>query len=149
MALTIRGAALPDRTAVNTLLRQSGLMELDAASQFDADGQYVVSLNEAGEIIGVAGLERYGPDALLRSVAVAPGARSQGIGAALTGNRLAWCREQGIRAVYLLTTASDAFFSRHGFARITRHEGPDEVARSYQWSSACPASSIAMKLALR
>lgn len=143
--VTIRNAAPPDQPAVNSLLREAGLMELDPAAQFGP--QYALAFVD-GSLAGVAGLERYDDAALLRSVAVAGHAQRQGIGAALTRNRIEWCRHQAMRAVYLLTTTSAPFFAREGFEAIARDQGPAGIASSHQWASACPASSTAMRLIL-
>jgi amino-acid N-acetyltransferase len=142
----LRAAAMEDIPAAEALLRDCSLMGLDAGAQFGP--QYILALDEEGALVGMAGIEVYGPDGLLRSVAVVEGSRSQGIGAWLTLDRIAWARSQGLAAVYLLTTNGEAYFARHGFTRVAREDAPAAVAGSHQWSSACPASSVAMKLVL-
>lgn len=144
-AVAIRDAGPPDEPAVNVLLREAGLMELDPAAQFGP--QYALAFVD-GSLAGVAGIERYGDAALLRSVAVAGYARRQGIGAALTRHRIEWCRNQAVHAIYLLTTTNAPFFAREGFEAIARDQGPAGIASSHQWASACPASSTAMRLIL-
>ena len=144
--VTFRPAETADEPAVNLLLCTAGLMELDAGAQFGP--QYTVAFGENSQLVGAAGVELYGNDALLRSVAVASTTRSQGIGLALTRNRVEWCRGQRVRAIYLLTTTSAAFFARIGFEIVARNQAPDGIAGSHQWASACPASSTAMRLML-
>src|SRR5215469_17483789 len=64
----VRAANDSDREAVSALLSVSNLAKLDSHSQFGP--QYVVSYDTNGQLAGVAGLEIYGTDALLRSVAI-------------------------------------------------------------------------------
>jgi amino-acid N-acetyltransferase len=64
----------------------------------------------------------------------------------MVADRIAWARAQGLGTLYMLTTDGEGYFARHGFARMPREEAPPEIAASYQWSSACPASSVAMRL---
>lgn len=81
-------------------------------------------------------------------MAVSEAARFRGLGSRISADRIAWARSQGIRALYLLTTTAESYFARQGFAVIAREAAPVAIAASYQWSSACPSSSVAMKLTL-
>lgn len=82
---TIRPATSSDFTAVERLLMQSDL-PLDGVRE--SLTHFVVA--EAGnELVGVAGLEICCDNALLRSVAVAPGWRSHGLGRAGSPRRSA------------------------------------------------------------
>lgn len=133
-------------TAVDALVRAAGLVPLDETSQFGE--QYAIAQVD-GEVLGVAGVEVHGEDALLRSVAVDAEFRSQGIGEALVEDRIGYARSAGLRAVYLLTTTASDWFARLGFERIAREDAPAAIAASTEWSAACPASSIAMRLDCR
>ncbi len=64
--MTIRPASTDDYQAVSSLLSLAGLVPLDPSSQFGP--QYSVAINASQQVVGLAGLERYGSDALLRSV---------------------------------------------------------------------------------
>ena len=143
----VRAAAPDDAPLAEALLRECSLMGLDPGAQFGP--QYIVAIDDSGAIAGLAGIEVHGDDGLLRSVAVAGRLRSHGVGARLTLDRIAWARSQDLAAVYLLTTTGEAYFARHGFTGIAREDAPAPIAASHQWGSACPQSSVAMKLALR
>ena len=144
--VTLRPASAGDAPAAEALLNSCGLMGLDAGAQFGP--QYLLAIDERSGLVGMAGVELHGAGGLLRSVAVADEGRGQGTGGRLTRDRIDWARSQGLDALYLLTTTSQAFFARHGFTRIARQDVPAAIAASYQWSSACPGSSVAMRLAL-
>ncbi len=139
----MRAANNSDQDAVSALLAASKLAMLDSSSQFGP--QYVVAHDSKDRLVGVAGLEIYGADALLRSVAVAPLFRSQGLGRQLTQDRLQWAVEHGVSAIYLLTTDASSYWRRHGFSEISREEAPSSLRSTSQWSGACSASAIAMK----
>ena len=98
-----------------------------------------------GQVMGSAALEIYPDGALLRSVAVAPEARGQGLGHALTDAAIRMAGEVSTPAVFLLTTTAERFFPRFGFERITRAEVPASVQTSVEFTSACPSSAIVMR----
>jgi amino-acid N-acetyltransferase len=102
-----------------------------------------------GRITGCAALEMYDAGALLRSVAVAPEVKGQGVGRQLTGAIIDLARERGVPALYLLTTTADGYFPKFGFERITRDDVPDSVKASVEFTSACPSSAVVMRKSLR
>jgi len=95
-------------------------------------------------VIACAALELYGDAALLRSVAVSPDHRGEGLGQKVTQGALALARHQGVRRIYLLTETADRFFPRLGFRRITRHQVEPAVRQSVEFRSACPESAVVM-----
>ncbi|MEZ5398079.1 MAG: arsenic resistance N-acetyltransferase ArsN2 [Bryobacteraceae bacterium] len=131
------------RAAAERLLATFGLATLDEASQFPE--QYVAALID-GELVGLAGCELHGADALLRSVAVESEFRSRGLGVALTEEALAQAREGGAKRAWLLTTTAPDFFARLGFVPSDRGGAPAAIAATVEWSAACPASAVAMCL---
>lgn len=144
-SILIRPGELSDLAGVMQLLSESKLVPLDSDSQFGP--QYVVAV--CGEqIVGVAGIELYGDDGLLRSVCLHPQFRSLRIGAALVEDRIDWARDRTVRAIYLLTTTAAAYWPRFGFQTISRCDAPESLAQSREWSSAYPAESTAMRLTL-
>jgi amino-acid N-acetyltransferase len=145
-SIDIRPAdAARDGEAVALLLAEAKLIPITAEAQFGP--QYAIAL--AGEkLIGVAGIEVYGSDGLLRSVCLDPKYRSLRLGAALVENRIQWARAQGLRSLYLLTTTAAKYWPRFGFVTIERSGVPTGIAQSHEWSGACPAESTAMKLDL-
>jgi amino-acid N-acetyltransferase len=144
---SLRDARPSDLAPVLALLAERKLAPNHVELQFGA--QYVVAETPAGDLIGVAGVERHDDDGLLRSAAVAERLTGRGIGEALTRNRLAWARQAGVRSLYLLTETAAGYWPRFGFGRIARDSAPDAILRSPEWAGGCPASAVAMRLDLR
>jgi amino-acid N-acetyltransferase len=142
--MLLRPARDGDRAHVEAILRHADLPTDGVAEHF---GTFIVA--EAGaRVVGVAGVEVHGPDALLRSVAVAPEARGTGLGSALTRRALADARSRGVAVVYLLTTTAESFFPRFGFEPIARSLVPPRVQGSREFQGACPSSAVAMRATL-
>lgn len=99
---------------------------------------------EGRRIVGNAALELYGPDVLLRSVAVRRDLQGCGLGQRLTRATLDLASERGALRAYLLTETAVGFFPRFGFHPIPRSLVPQSVQRSVEFVSACPASAQAM-----
>jgi len=92
-------------------------------------------------------LERHGspPVYLLRSLAVAPGHRGAGVGAALVRAALAAAdaHERGRAGVGLLTETAAGYFDRFGFTVIDRAALPAALSASAELTGACPATATA------
>ena len=138
----LRQASRQDHDPVVALLREAGLVVEGLESAFPEG--YVVAESEA-RIYGLAGIERYGPHALLRSVVVAAPLRGQQLGEALVHDRLAAAARQGAEDVWLLTTTADRWFPRFGFERVAREAIPEPLMESEEVSHACPASAVVMR----
>ena len=138
--VVLRPARPEDYAAVQALLESAALPTAGVDGWFD---RFVIA-ESAGRIVGVAGLEVYGADGLLRSVAVADDWRGRGLGDALTTMILQAAARDGIKDVYLLTTTAAEYFPRHGFRRIDRESASDAVKSSLEFSELCPASSVVM-----
>lgn len=135
-----------DLAAVSALLSDSKLVPITPDAQFGP--QYALAVEANGRVVGVAGIEVHGTDGLLRSVCLDPQFRSLRLGAALVENRIQWAREQGLDALYLLTTTAANYWPKFGFVSIERNTAPSGIAQTHEWSGACPAASTAMKLEL-
>jgi amino-acid N-acetyltransferase len=85
------------------LLEDSSLPTDGLEAQFPA--AFVVA-REHAEVVGLAGLERYGDVGLLRSLVVAPPYRGAGLGRMLVQNRLEAAVSVGLVRVFLLTTTA-------------------------------------------
>jgi amino-acid N-acetyltransferase len=131
----------------------SAVLELLAEASLPAEGvaehfpDFLVARAD-GQVVGSVGIERYGPSALLRSLAVAPAHRGRGLGRALTERALDAARLLGVRRVFLLTTTAADFFPRFGFKRIHREEVDRAVQDSVEFRTACCASAVCMRLDL-
>lgn len=143
-AAAIRHATPADWDDVARLLQAVDLPLDGAREHLDT---FLVA-RDGGSLRGMAGLEVYGIDALLRSVATAPEARGTGLGRALVRAILDDARRRGIRGVYLLTTTAEAFFPRFGFVRIGWEAVPEAVKASPEFNGACPTTAAAMALEL-
>ena len=140
----IRRATADDLAAVEQLLTESQL-PLDGVRE--ALANFVVA-HAGSALIGVAGLEVYCDNALLRSVAVVPEWRSHGIGRALVTRVISDAEARGIRALYLLTTTAERYFPSFGFRATTRDAVPSDIRATSEFQGACPASATAMCLSL-
>ena len=140
-AVTIGKASHADLDEISDLLTTNSL-PLDGVA--DSIERFVVA-REDGRIVGCIGLEVYGGSALLRSAAVHDEVRGRGIGSMLVNEILADAQEQGVAAVYLLTTTAENYFPAFGFERIDRSEVPLELDASEELKGACPASAIVMR----
>ena len=141
----LRAATGDDLNAVVALLSASGLPTADLDPALLRD--FIVAL-DAGELIGVVGLERHGDDALLRSLAVAPGWRGQGLGHALLEAAEARAAALGIRSLTLLTQGAAPLFAARGYAAVARAQAPAAVQASAEFASLCPADSTCMTKSL-
>jgi len=141
-----RAATATDIDAVRELLAACNLPLNGVESQL-GDG-FVLAFDDGGRLVGMAGIERYHGDGLFRSAAVHPDWQGRGLGQALTRDRIAWARATGLRALYLLTETAAEFWPRFGFERIDRGSAPPGVSGSLEWAGGCPASAVAMFLAL-
>lgn len=136
----LRAATEADLEQIERLLRVSGL-PLEGVRE--ALPTFVVA--QSGDaIVGVAGLEVCGDNALLRSVAVAGEWRSQGLGRALVTRVISDAEARGIRALYLLTTTAERYFPSFGFHTIAREAVPNDIQTTKEFQSACPASATVM-----
>jgi len=104
---------------------------------------FIVKKAENG-IIGVAGMELYPPDGLLRSVAVEQSKRHSGIGADLCADLFEKAGLWGISNVYLLTTTALGFFHKLGFEKTDRDSTPKSIQLTEEFSNLCPSSATCM-----
>jgi amino-acid N-acetyltransferase len=136
----VRPAIAADLPAIERLLTAN---DLPLAGVREALETFRVAEADS-ELVGVAGLEVCGDDALLRSVAVQPEWRARGVGRALVLRTIADAESRGLRALYLLTTTAERYFPSFGFRTITRDGVPAPVRATEEFTSACPASATVM-----
>ena len=142
----LRPARADDWPAIAALLTAAAL-PLAGAHEHLRD--FVVATNATtGVLLGCAGVERYDGAALLRSAAVAPAARSQGLGDRLVREVLRHAAATGCHQAVLLTTTADRYFPRFGFRQTARGEIPLPVQASVEFASACPVSAVVMRCEL-
>ena len=140
----LRGARSGDLPEVLALLREA---ELPSAGVAETFSDFFVA-EQDGRLIGAAGLEIYGPSALLRSVVVNDEWRGSGVGRRLIDTALEEAKARGIEDVFLLTTTAEHYFPRFGFACVSREAVGLEVKASIEFQGACPASAVVMRKSL-
>jgi nucleoside-diphosphate-sugar epimerase/N-acetylglutamate synthase-like GNAT family acetyltransferase len=138
---TIRPARAADVPAIIRLLEEN---DLPVAGLTEHLVTTLVAQADVG-LVGCAAVELYGAAGLLRSVAVDGARRGEGLGHRLTQAALDLAGAHGVNTVYLLTTTAGAFFPRFGFRQITRDQVNPAVQRSVEFTTACPASAVAMR----
>jgi amino-acid N-acetyltransferase len=91
--------------------------------------------------IGIVGVQRFGADALLRSLVVNQEHRSRGLGCALVSRAEQHARECGVTTIYLLTTTAEAFFLARGYRVTSRENAPAAIRATPEFAGICPTSS--------
>jgi amino-acid N-acetyltransferase len=144
--MNIHSAKRADLPAVRALLETERLPASDLDEQ--ALDRFLILRDDAG-VSGVVGLELYGDVAFLRSLVVAPRARSVGAGAALTQAAERLAVESGVENLYLLTMTAERFFAARGYTKIDRAAAPTSIQGTTQFSGLCPSSAVLMMKGLR
>jgi amino-acid N-acetyltransferase len=142
--ISIERAEASDMEAIRSLVREADLPCLDLGR---ANQAFFVA-RSSGALVGCVGLERYGQAALLRSLAVSPARRGEGLSFALFQRVAAEARSLAVVELYLLTATAEALFARWGFRRVPREHVPEAVRGSAEFASLCPATAACMVLAL-
>lgn len=97
-----------------------------------------------GKLVGCIGIEKYGEDGLLRSLAVEEEYKNRGLGKRLLNELIKKGKNEGIKKLHLLTTTAYKYFTRNGFRTINRLNAPVSIAKSKEFSELCPSNSIYM-----
>jgi len=142
---SIRCGESADMSAVLSLLESAGLPTADLTS---ASGLQLWVLKEKGSLIGIIALERFGTDALLRSLAIAPDCRRRGFGHKLVARLEHDAEKNGVERLFLLTETAERFFRGLGYEIIDRRFVREELEQSAEFRSLCPASAVCMRKAL-
>lgn len=90
------------------------------------------------------GVEEYAHCGLLRSLFVDESCRRSGVGEQLVAALEAHTAQRGLESLWLLTIDAVAYFSRLGYAEMPRHEAPQAVQHSAEFSSLCPGDAVLM-----
>ncbi|GCE13113.1 GNAT family N-acetyltransferase [Tengunoibacter tsumagoiensis] len=113
--LSIREATRADSDQIKIVLRQAHLSTDDLLVE---GTRYWLAEDANEQPVGTIGLELGNEAALLRSVAVIPAQRGQGIGAALVQQALAAVLQAGYQRIYLFSTGSGVYWQRSGFREV-------------------------------
>lgn len=139
-AASIGRAAPADVPAIATLLREAGLPHEDFAAYIP---RFLVARRDGG-IIGAIGAEVHAPDALLRSLVVAPAERGGGLGGRLCEALESAAESWGVRRWWLLTTTAERFFATRGFRKVARTAAPPAIAATAEFRGLCPSVAVCL-----
>ena len=139
---TIRQATTGDLPAIGQILQNAGLPFSDIGPAHLPD---FLVVEKDGAIVGCVGIERFGSDALLRSLAVDASRQGTGQGRHLVEGVEKHARQSGIARLFLLTASASGFFEDHGYREIGRETAPESLRRSTQFAELCPASAVCME----
>jgi amino-acid N-acetyltransferase len=122
-----------------------GLLDDENLPTGDLRPAHLVFVAGSGdEIIGAIGLEPFGEIGLLRSLVVAPAARSAGLGRKLVDSLEAYARQQAVQELWLLTIDADGWFARLGYSVREREDAPPEIRETAAFAGLCPADAVLM-----
>ena len=94
-------------------------MKLELVSLYEKVSEFLVAVNESGEVVGAGAVHVMWEDlAEVRSLVVRDDHRGKGIGHILVAALLERAKEIGVSRVFCLTFET-AFFAKHGFAEIS------------------------------
>ncbi|TSA17893.1 GNAT family N-acetyltransferase [bacterium] len=143
MEISYRKAKPTETDAIRSLLEKS---ELPTESLGTNTTEFFVA-ESFNKLLGIAGFEFYGDDALLRSVAIQPELQSKGIGSQLVDWMISLAKEREIRKIVLLTETAQKFFERKGFTVVDRSSIVNQAMKDLsEFTGACPISAVSMKL---
>jgi len=94
---------------------------------------------------GVIGLEVYGSDGLLRSLAVDPEVQGFGCGSSLFLKLEQHSKSIGIKTLYLLTETAEEYFKAKGFDSISRELASESIKQTREFSDLCPGTATLMR----
>ena len=124
-----------------TLLSNAGLPTADLEQ--NQIGEFLVVLGQ-GRVLGMIGLQCFGPCALLRSLVIDETVRGSGLGARLVADLEAKALAQDVQELWLLTIDANAFFERLGYRVANRESAPISIAASREFAELCPADAFLM-----
>jgi amino-acid N-acetyltransferase len=95
------------------------LLKLELVSLYEKVSEFLVAVNESGEVVGAGAVHVMWEDlAEVRSLVVRDDHRGKGIGHILVAALLERAKEIGVSRVFCLTFETE-FFAKHGFAEIS------------------------------
>ena len=142
--VTIEPATERDLAGIEALLTEAGL-PTDVAPHV---ADFLVARHQ-GKVVGCAGMETQGTNALFRSLAVSSAYRGARVGQRLYEALVENARGKGVERAYLLTTTIASLAESWGFRRIDRDEIPAAMRETTQFQGVCCASAVAMWQDLR
>ncbi len=142
--IRITAAGEADVPFIKSLLSQANL----ATDGVDEQWKMFVVARDGTKVVGCGGSEPFQFAAVLRSIAVDPEYRKQGIGRRIVRQLLDRLASRGLREFYLLTIDGEEYFRKRGFKTIDRDEVHPQILASSQFQGGCPDSAICMRLVM-
>ncbi len=139
--IEIRPAQASDLAVAKAWLSAEGL-PIDDLTVDHMDAFIVAT--QAGEPVGMIGLEKFGNVGLLRSLVVDEVGRGAGLGEQLVAALESTARSEHIDELWLLTIDADAFFTRHGYVVVERDHAPEAIRDTAEFSTLCPGDAVLM-----
>jgi amino-acid N-acetyltransferase len=136
----IRLASPADKEPIIRLLSGFNLPTEDIGEHLN---NFIVAVCE-NHLAGCVGVEIYGRQGLLRSLAVEESFRNGGLGKQLCSHLAAFAAESGVRQLHLLTTTAEGFFKKLGFETARRDVASEEIKSTREFSHLCPSTAIYM-----
>jgi amino-acid N-acetyltransferase len=130
-----------DRGRIEPLLEANGLPHQDP----DSSPVELYAGYADGQFVGAGGLERYGRNALLRSLVVPDDRRGHGHGTALSRALESAAVDAGVERLYLLTDGAADFFAALGFETIDREEAPNAIRQTAEFRRLCGDDATCMR----
>ncbi|MFI5172585.1 MAG: arsenic resistance N-acetyltransferase ArsN2, partial [Chitinophagales bacterium] len=129
--MKIKIADMENLPAIQNLLKEAALPFADIETHLS--GFIIGTENE--NILAVAGLEIEDDIALLRSVAVKQEYRNKGLGEEIVRVITNMAISKNINSIYLLTETAEKFFSRMGFAAISRNDVHPQIKNTEEYKT--------------
>ena len=144
-----RPARITDVPAICELINyyaERGLMlHRSLESVYEALREFMVAEDGQGQVIGCAAVDIFWGDlAEVKSLAVDPEQRGQGVGHRLLTAAIEDARQLGIKKLFALTYETE-FLARNGFETIDRQTLPEKVWRE---CLACPKAEACDEIAM-
>ena len=109
-----------------------------------APNQRFIVARQGGRVVGCAGLETFGEDGQLRSMAVHWTSRNSGLGSSLHARLLFEALQAGVRNLYVVTTTAEDFFTRQGYRKVRATDVPPGVLASEEYATFVPGGGVVM-----
>lgn len=142
----IRQATHADLPKLKELLTSSGLPTVGVETNIT---HFLVAVSKDNQPLATIGMERSGSYGLLRSLAVTPAFRKQGIATQLVTTALNKARSSGVQEMYLMTETAEKYLLQFGFVKISRSAIPNSLLDESELNSACSGCSTCMRLELK
>lgn len=114
------------------------------SSDIDGKTQKIVVAECKEKLVAAGGIEKLGSLALIRSIAVRPEYRNNGIASSIYHLLEKYARDSSVEELYLITESAKAYFQKLGFLEKDRPAVPRPIRQTSQFTRLCPLSATVM-----